>query len=65
MPEKTPILAPSGASAALASHPDTPLETERYHIYDANPAPWWVTSLWLVFFIFAFTYLMVNLLQLG
>lgn len=65
MPDKTPILAPSGASAALASKPDTPLECERYHIYDANPAPWWLSALWLAFFVFAFTYLMVNLLQLG
>ena len=47
MPDTTPILAPSGASAALASQPDTPLECERYHIYDANPAPWWVSALWL------------------
>ena len=65
MPDTTPILAPAGKSAALASQPDTPLEGERYHIYDANPAPWWVTTLWLLFFVFAFSYLLINLLRLG
>ncbi len=65
MPDSGPILAPSGASAARASQPDTILESERYHVYDANPAPWWLTTLWLVFFVFAFTYLLVNLLPLG
>jgi len=65
MPDKTPIMAPAGGSAALASQPDTPLETERYHVYDANPAPWWLSTLWLLFFLFAFSYLMVNLLALG
>jgi len=65
MPDTTPILAPAGGSPAQASRPDTPLEYERYHIYDANPAPWWVTTLWLAFLSFAFTYLLVNLLQLG
>ena len=34
-------------------------------VYDANPAPWWLSTLWLVFFVFAFSYLMVNLLRLG
>jgi hypothetical protein len=65
MSETGPILAPPGRSAALASQPDTPLEGERYHVYDANPAPWWLSALWLAFFTFAFTYLLVNLLQLG
>ena len=65
MPDTTPIMAPPGRSAALASQPDTPLEGERYHVYDANAAPWWLSALWLAFFAFAFTYLMVNLLQLG
>lgn len=65
MSDRQPILAPSGGSAALASQPETPLECERYHIYDANPAPWWVSTLWLLFFVFAFSYLMLNLLQLG
>lgn len=65
MPDTLPILAPSGASAARASQPDTPLECDRYHVYDANPVPWWVTTLWLAFFVFAFGYLLVNLLSLG
>ena len=64
MSETTPITAPPGGSPALASQPDTPLD-ERYHIYDANPAPWWVAAIWLAFFVFAFCYLIVNLLQLG
>lgn len=65
MPDSTPIMAPSGGSPALASQPDTPLECDRYHIYDANPAPWWIATLWMTFLIFAFSYLIVNILQLG
>ena len=67
MPDETrpptlPIVAPSGASAAQASHPDTPLN-EEYHIYESNPAPWWIGLLWAAFFIFGITYLIVNLLK--
>ena len=64
MPEehRTPIIAPSGASAAEASRPETQLD-EAYHIYESNPAPWWIAVLWLSFFIFGATYLIVNLLQ--
>jgi hypothetical protein len=59
-------MAPQGRSAALASHPDTPLEGEGgHHAYDANAAPWWLRALWLAFFAFAFTYLMVNLFAAG
>jgi hypothetical protein len=65
MPDTTPIMAPPGGSAALASHPDTPLDLERYHAYEGNAAPWWLSALWLAFFVFAFTYLMLNLLRLG
>jgi hypothetical protein len=64
MSDHTPIVAPSGGSPALASQPDTPLD-DRYHIYDANPAPWWLTTIWLLFFAFAFSYLIVNLLTIG
>jgi len=30
-----------------------------------NPAPWWVSALWLAFFTFTFSNLMLDLLQLG
>jgi hypothetical protein len=59
--ERGPILAPGSASAAEASHPDTPLEGE-YHIYESNPAPWWIALLWMSFLIFGITYLIVNLI---
>jgi hypothetical protein len=58
-----PIVAPPGESAAAASHPDQPLEGERWHIYESNPAPWWIGLLWLAFFVFAVFYLIVNLLR--
>lgn len=57
-----PILSPGGASPAEASRPDTPLD-ESYHIYESNPAPWWIGVLWITFFIFGVTYLIVNLLR--
>jgi hypothetical protein len=55
-------LAPLGASAAEASHPDTPLDG-RYHIYESNPAPWWIGALWAAYLIFGVTYLIVNLIE--
>jgi len=58
-----PILAPRGTSPANASRPDTPLESERYHTYEANPAPWWVAVLWASFFVFGVVYLIRSLLQ--
>jgi hypothetical protein len=58
-----PILAPPGASAAAASRPDQTLEDGRFHIYESNPAPWWIGLLWLSFFIFGVTYLMLNLME--
>jgi len=58
-----PILAPGGASAAMASRPDQPLESARYHMYEANPAPWWVAVIWVGFFVFAIAYLILNLLR--
>jgi len=57
-----PVLAPPGASAAEASRPDTPLDG-RYHIYESNPAPWWIGALWAAYLIFGVTYLIVNLLE--
>ena len=55
-------MAPLGASAAEASRPETHLE-ERYHIYESNPAPWWIGLLWAAYLIFGVTYLIVNLLE--
>jgi len=49
MLEKTTTLAPR----------DIPLECAP------NPAPWWVSALWLAFFTFTFSNLMLDLLQLG
>ena len=65
MPEsKTtgPILAPSGGSAAEASRPETLLD-DRYHIYESNPAPWWVALLWLIFLVSGAAYLIINLIE--
>jgi hypothetical protein len=59
---RSPILAPTGASAAEASRPETHLD-EAYHIYESNPAPWWIGVLWLSFFVFGVTYLILNLLR--
>jgi hypothetical protein len=62
-PPAAPIVAPAGQSPASASRPDTVLEDARYHMYEANPAPWWISVLWLVFFVFGLSYLIVNLLE--
>ncbi len=62
-PPAEPILAPRGASPAAASRPDAPLEDGRWHVYEANPAPWWIGLMWLAFFGFAIVYLIVNLLE--
>jgi hypothetical protein len=58
----SPILAPRGTSAAKASSPETRLD-ESYHIYDSNPVPWWLTLVWLSFFVFGIGYLISNLLE--
>ena len=57
-----PVLAPLGASAAEASRPETQLE-ERFHIYESNPAPWWIGLLWASYLIFGVLYLIVNLIE--
>jgi len=56
-----PIVAPAGESPAAASRPDTALD-ERWHGYEANPAPWWIALVWLAFFAFGVAYLVRNLL---
>ncbi len=58
-----PILAPGGGSAALASHPDQQLDGARYHMYEAHPAPWWIAAIWVGFFVFAVSYLILNLMH--
>jgi hypothetical protein len=62
-PAAGPVLAPPGASPAAASDPHRPLEDGRWHIYESNPVPWWIALVWLGFFAFAVTYLIVNLLE--
>ena len=57
-----PIVAPAGQSPAAASSPHTTLD-DRWHVYDENPAPWWIALLWLSFFAFGAAYLYRHLLQ--
>jgi hypothetical protein len=61
-PETGPVLAPSNASPAASSSVAGPEDT-RFHIYEANPAPWWIAALWIGFFVFAVVYLLVNLIE--
>lgn len=61
-PRPEPILAPRGASPAEASRPETPLDA-RYHIYESNPAPWWLALVWLAFFVGGAAYLIINLIE--
>jgi len=58
-----PIVAPRGESPATASDPHTVLEDATYHIYEANPAPWWIGLLWLAFFVGGIVYLLVALVR--
>lgn len=55
-----PILAAPGGAPATASHPDTPLD-QRWHVYEPNPAPWWIAGAWIAFFAFGVGYLLLNL----
>lgn len=55
-----PITAPPNRSPAEASRPDQPLDG-RFHTYEPNPVPWWVTVLWIAFLVFGVTYLLVQL----
>ena len=57
-----PIVAAAGGSPAEASRPETLLD-DRWHIYESNPAPWWIAVLWLCFFVGGVAYLIVNLLD--
>jgi hypothetical protein len=60
--ERTPVLAPRGSSPATASDPARDVEDGHYHIYEANPVPWWVALVWLSFIAFAIAYLIRNLM---
>jgi hypothetical protein len=60
--EGLPIMAPPGASPALASDPLRELD-HSHHAYESNPAPWWMAILWLVFLVGGATYLVVNLMR--
>lgn len=60
-PPAGPILAPPGSSPSDASRPEQRLDG-RFHIYESNPVPWWIALIWLSFFVFAVTYLIVNLI---
>ena len=37
-------------------------QPDNYHTYDSNPVPWWLATIWVLYFIFGVTYLVVNLL---
>lgn len=56
-----PIIASRGHSAAEASRPETTLD-ERYHTYESNPVPWWLSLVWVSFLVFGALYLVVNLI---
>ena len=55
-----PVIVSGKASAADASQPDTAFE-QRFHTYESNPIPWWLTVVWVSFLIFGLVYLVVNL----
>ena len=60
--EVLPVLAPPGASPALASDPLRELD-HSHHAYEANPAPWWMAILWVGFLVGGAMYLVVNLMR--
>jgi hypothetical protein len=61
--DRQPVVVAQGRSAASASDPTRDLDDGRYHIYEANPVPWWVVAIWVVFISFAITYLISNLIE--
>jgi hypothetical protein len=40
---------------------DTP--PEQYHTYETNPVPLWIAALWVIYFLFAVGYLLINLMS--
>ncbi len=57
-----PIVVSGRNSAAGASQPDNQLDV-RYHAYESNPVPWWLSIIWGCFLLFGLIYLVVNLLD--
>ena len=35
---------------------------DSYHTYESSAVPWWIVALWIAYFIFGFSYLLINLL---
>ncbi len=62
-PVGEPVVAPRGQSPAAASRPDRAPDDERWHLYESNPAPWWLAATWIAFFIFGVVYLVRNLME--
>lgn len=58
-----PIVAAKGAPPASANQPGSGLDEDRVHIYESNPAPWWIGLLWASFFLFGAAYLILNLVR--
>lgn len=63
VPDAEPVIVSRGESPAAASRPDRSPEDERWHLYEANPVPWWVAVMWLCFFAFGVIYLIRNLIE--
>lgn len=57
-----PVAVSGRTSAAEASRPDIELDP-RFHTYESNPVPWWLTVVWISFLLFGLVYLVVNLLE--
>ncbi len=57
-----PISVPGGDPSAGASHPGVELD-DRYHTYESNPVPWWLTVVWVSFLLFGLIYMIVSLLE--
>ncbi len=57
-----PVMVSGRASAADASQPNTDLDS-RFHTYESNPIPWWLTVVWASFLIFGLVYLVVALIE--
>jgi hypothetical protein len=58
-----PVAAAPGQPPATASRPDVELEVGRYDTYQSNPVPWWISLLWVSFFLFGVIYLITNLIR--
>ncbi len=61
-PQEKPVVVSGRASAAEASRPDTEFD-QRFHTYESNPIPWWLTVVWMSFLVFGLVYLVLSLLE--